>query len=124
MAYTPNLGLILLEQGQAQPHVPHNEALVAIDKALAGVLSIDMVAHGSDAKFLTGAESTNAMLRVVNAASASWLVVQAKPKAWIVINDSAHPLTVQTAGQAAPPTLPAGTVRQLVCDGANVRQVG
>lgn len=35
MAETPNLGLPYLAEGQAQPHIPHNQALDLIDAAIA-----------------------------------------------------------------------------------------
>ncbi|MCB1955227.1 MAG: hypothetical protein H6948_16185 [Zoogloeaceae bacterium] len=122
--YTANLGATKLVEGQAGAHVVVNEALDVVDKAIAGCLAIDMVTHGADTKVLTGGESTHAILHVTDAGSASWLVVQAVSKLWVVVNDSAYSLTVQTAGQLSPPTIAAGAVAQLVCDGADVRLVG
>jgi hypothetical protein len=122
--YTDNLGLILLEQSQSQPSVPHNDALVALDKAVAGRLAISLT--GLSTKTLTGAESTNHILHVTATSGACDLVVQNKPKSWIVVNDGSHTVTVKRASQSSPtpPTVAAGTSKHLYCDGTNVRAVG
>jgi len=121
-SYTANLGLLLMDPAQAQPHLPHNEALVSIDKAIAGALDLDLT--GLTTLTLTGAESTAHILHVTTTTAACDLVVQTNPKSWIVINDGAHTVTVKRAAQTGAPTVAAGAIKHLVSDGVDIRLVG
>ena len=120
-SYTANLGVLLMDPAQAQPHLPHNDALVALDKAIAGRLAIDLT--GLTTKTLTGSESTNHILHVTATTAACDLVVQTNTKSWIVINDGSHTVTVKRSGQSGAPTVAAGAIKHLLSDGTNVRIV-
>lgn len=119
--YTANLGVILMDPAQSQPHVPHNDALTAIDNAIAGRLALALTGTSTT---LTGAQSTAHILHVTSTTAATDLVVQALPKSWILINDGAHTVTLKRSGQSGAPTIAAGAIKHLVCDGTNVRLVG
>lgn len=121
MTVTTNLGITKLDAGQANAHVRVNEALDDLDAAIAGRLAIDLT--GLTTKTLTGAESTNEILHVTATTAACDLVVQATPKHWTVINDGSHTITVKRSGQTGAPTLIAGAIKPLVCDGTDVRQI-
>lgn len=121
MAYTPNLGITKLEPGQSGAHVVVNEGFDNFDKAIAGRLAIDLT--GLSTKSLTGGESTNHILHVTATTAACDLVVQAVPKSWIVINGGSHTVTVKRSGQSSAPTVAAGAIKHLVCDGTDVRAV-
>lgn len=122
MAYTPNLGITKLDPGQANAHVTVNDGFDNFDKAIAGRLVVDLT--GLSTKSLTGGESTNHILHVTATSTACDLVVQAVPKSWIVINGGSHTVTVKRSGQSGAPTLAAGAIKHLVCDGTDVRLVG
>ncbi len=122
MAYTQNLGVERLIPGTQQAHEVVNDALDVFDRAIAGIETIDFSTGNS--KTLTGGESTAAMLQATGATAACDATVQAVPKVWIIINDTSYTLTVKTAGQATPPTVAAGAVNLLFCDGTIVRLVG
>lgn len=124
MTTTPNLGITKLTPGQANAHVTVNEALDDLDIAIAGCLSINLT--GLSTKTLTGAESTNYILKITATSGACDLVVQALPRSWIVVNDGSHTVTVKRASQSSPtpPTVAAGASKHLYCDGTNVRAVG
>jgi hypothetical protein len=120
--YTANIGITKLVEGQESAHVTVNEAFDVIDKTIAGALSLDL--SGLSAKTLTGAESSNAIIRVTATTMACTVTMQAVPKIWSLINDGTHAVTVQCSGQSSPPVAAAGSVKVLVCDGAVVRLVG
>lgn len=122
MTTTPNLGITKLEPGQAGAHAVVNTALDNVDKAIAGRLAIDLT--GLTTKSLSGGESTNHVLHVTATTAACDLVVQALPKSWIVVNDGSHTVTVKRTGQSGAPTVAAGAIQHLVCDGTDVRLVG
>lgn len=116
--YTDNIGMILMDPAQSQPHVTHNEALTAADTAIAGRLPLALTGASTT---LTGAQSTAHILHVTSTTMATDLVVQAKPKSWVVINDGSHTVTVKRAGQTGAPTVAAAAIKHLICDGADVR---
>lgn len=121
MTTTANLGVTLLEPGQANAHVTVNEALSAMDKAIAGRLELALTGA---ALALTGAQSTNAILHIVSTAVACTLTVQDKPKQWSVINDGDADVTITVDGQTpTPPTVEAGRAAIVACDGAAVRRI-
>jgi len=121
--YTTYLGVTKLAAGQSNAHVTVNEALDVLDKSIAGRLGINLV--GLSTKTLTGAESTNHILHVTATDRACDLVVQATVKSWIVINDGSHTVTVKRSGQTSPspPSILAAGIKDLLCDGTNIRQV-
>ena len=121
MAFTTNLGITKLTQGQSNAHVTVNEALDNMDKALAGRLDLSL--SGLSTKVLSGGESTNAVLHVTSTSVACALTVQAAVKVWVFINSGAHTVTVAVSGQATPVSVAAGAVKTLVCDGTIVRLV-
>lgn len=121
MTTTANLGITKLNPGQANAHVTVNTALDNLDSAIAGRLALALTGTSTT---LTGAQSTAHVLHVTSTTAATDLVVQALPKSWIVINDGSHTVTVKCAGQAGAPTVAAGAIKHLVCDGTNVRAVG
>lgn len=125
MAFTPNLGLTYLNVGQQQAHVLFNEALLNLDKIIAG--KFDITFPSGDTVNLTGGQSSNMILRVAAATGNRGVVVQNTPKVWIFINDSTFDVTVQIAGAISPAVVPPSSVRLLVCDGiagSGVRLVG
>ena len=119
--YTPYLGIEKLEQGQAGAHVIVNEGFDNFDRAIAGLLTIDVNARG-EGPFITlsGGESTNMILLVKNSPSAVTLTVQKVPKMWVVMNQTGVDVTVTTSGQANPPTVFSLSARVFVCDGVSV----
>lgn len=118
MAITSNLGITKLEPGVNQAHVTVNEGFDLFDSAIAGVTNIDLSA--ADTVTLSGGESTRHILLAKNATKASWVVVQKQPKTWVFINQCSFSVTVQTSGQASPPTIAAGATKHLVCDGTDI----
>jgi hypothetical protein len=112
---TPNLGITQLEPGVNQAHVTVNEALVVLDRAIAGLHIVDF--GSSDTIELPGGDSTNAIIIAKNAPSNAWIVVQNKPKIWVFLNRSGHDVTVQVPGQATTVPIPDGETHVLVCDG-------
>ena len=121
MTTTANIGITKLDPGQSNAHVRVNEALDDLDEALAGRLALALTGSSTT---LTGAQSTNHILHITSTAGATDLVVQAVPKSWIVINDGADTVTVKRASQSGAPTVAAGAIQHLVCDGTDVRAVG
>lgn len=121
MALTANIGITKLVEGQERAHVSVNDALDVLDKAIAGRLVLDLT--GLTDKTLTGGESTAHILHVTATTANAWVVIQKAAKTWVVINDGTHNVTFQTAGQASPPTLAAGAIKHLVCDGTDIRVV-
>lgn len=119
--YTSFLGIAKLALGQAGAHAVVNDALDAVDKAVAGRMSLNLT--GLTTKTLTGSESTAHILHVTATTAACDLVVQAVPKTWMVINDGSHTLTIKRASQSSAPTVAAGAIKHLVCDGTDVRLV-
>ena len=121
MTTTTWLGITKLDPGQSAAHVRVNEALDALDKAIAGLLSIDLT--GITSKTLTGAESTNQILLISATDGACDLEVQAVPKTWTVVNDGSHTVTVKVSAQIGAPTVAAGSSAILFCDGVAVRAI-
>lgn len=118
MTTTTNLGITKLEPGQAGAHAVVNTALDALDSAVAGRLALALTGTSTT---LTGAQSTAHILHVTSTTAATDLVVQALPKSWVVINDGSHTVTLKRSGQVGAPTIAAGAIKHLVCDGTNVR---
>lgn len=118
MPTTTFLGVQLLEAAQAQPHLTHNEALVGIDKAVAGRFAKDMT--GLTSYTLTAAESTNHQINVFGTPSAAFTVnVQGVAKTWVFVNDTAQEATFKTSAGTGVIVRPYSYVH-LFCDGANV----
>lgn len=120
MTTTANLGITKLNPGQASAHVTVNTAMDGFDASIAGRLALALSGASTS---LTGAQSTNHILHVTSTTIATDLVVQAVPKSWVVINDGSHTVTVKRASQAGAPTIAAGAVKHVVCDGTDVRLV-
>lgn len=120
MAFTANLGITQLTQGQAAAHVTVNEALAVLDVAIAGRLALALT---TATRGLSGGESTRAMLHVTSTTMACALEVQAVPKVWVLINGGTHAVTLRVSGQASPPVIAAGKSAILVCDGTIVRRI-
>lgn len=121
MTMTANLGITKLNAGQSNAHVVVNQALDGLDTAVAGRLALALTGTSTT---LTGSQSTAHILHVTSTTAATDLVVQALPKSWVVINDGSHTVTVKRSGQSGAPTVAAGAVKHLVCDGTDVRLVG
>jgi hypothetical protein len=121
MTTTANLGITKLDPGQANAHVRVNEALDDLDEAVAGRLALALTGTSTT---LTGAQSTAHILHVTSTTAAADLVVQAVPKSWLLINDGSHAVTLKRSGQTGAPTIAAGAIKHLLCDGTNVRLVG
>lgn len=119
MALTPYLGMTKLIIGTPQPHILLNEALEVLAQAETAVETIDFSAATEIT--LTPAQSTSGILKLVGTTAVSAAVVQASPKWWIVFNGSSHAVTLGTAGQSSPPSIAAGAVKLLACDGVAVR---
>lgn len=118
MATTAYLGVQLMDASQAQPHVTHNEAIVGIDKAVAGRFAKDMT--GLTSYTLTAAESTNHQINVYGTPSAAFTVnVQGVAKTWVFVNDTAREATFKTSAGTGVIVRPWSYVH-LFCDGANV----
>ena len=120
-SYTAYIGITKLVPGQSSAHLTVNDALDVVDKALAGRLALNL--SGLTTRSLGGGASTNAILHVTTTTVACMVTIQAVAKVWQFINDGTHPVTVQCAGQASPPTIAAGAVKTLVCDGSKIRLV-
>lgn len=120
MTTTANLGLTKLNAGQSNAHVVVNQALDGLDGAIAGRLALALTGSTTT---LTGAQSTAHILHITSTTAATDLVVQAVPKSWVVINDGSHTVTLKRAGQSGAPTIAAGEIKHLVCDGTDVRLV-
>ena len=118
--YTEFLGITKLEPGQQQAHVVANEAFDNYDRAVAGLVEIDL--SGKSACQLTAFESTHAVLRFTQADRACLVTIQAQPKTWTVLNDTAWTVSFRTgAGQTAV-AVGAGQNANLVCDGEIIRR--
>lgn len=120
MAWTENIGITYVDPNQAQAHITVNEALNVIDMAIAGQLGLSLT---SGARELSGWESTHAFIRVISATQAATITIQAVSKAWIFINDSSRAMTVKAEDSAVTASVPAGEMRLLICDGADIRAV-
>lgn len=112
---TPNLGITELEPGVNQAHVTVNEALVILDRAIAGLHIVDF--GSSNTVELPGGDSTNAIIIAQNAPGNCWIVVQNTPKIWVLINRSGYNVTIQVSGQASTVPIPDGETHVVVCDG-------
>jgi hypothetical protein len=118
MPITNFLGVQLMEAGQAQPHLTHNEAIVDIDKAVAGRFAKDMT--GLTSYTLTAAESTNHQVNVFGTPSAGITInVQGVAKTWVFVNDTAQEATFKTSAGTGVIVRPWSFVH-LFCDGTNV----
>lgn len=121
MAITQNLGITKLNPGQSGAHALTNEAFDSLDKAIAGVLSLDLT--GLTSLSLTGAQSTNQIIMVTDTTAACVLIMQDKPKTWTIVNDGSHTVTIRANSQVGGPTLAAGVMGIFVCLGNEVRKV-
>lgn len=118
MATTAYLGVQLMDASQAQPHVTHNEAIVDIDKAIAGRFAKDMT--GLTSYTLTAAESTNHQINVYGTPSGAFTInVQGVAKSWVFVNDTAQEATFKTSAGTGVIVRPWSFVH-LFCDGTNV----
>jgi hypothetical protein len=96
MPITTFLGVQLMEAGQAQPHLTHNEAIVDIDKAVAGRFAKDMT--GLTGYTLTAAESTNHQINLYGSPSASMTItLPATAKTWVFVNDTGQEAYIKTS---------------------------
>lgn len=122
MATTENLGITKIESAQAQPEVPANAAIDALDKAIAGKEAID--AAGSGDLTLTSAQQLAAVLVVEGALTGARAVIVSTEKLWHVRNATTgeHALTVKTASGAGV-VVPQGGWRTLFNDGTDVVEV-
>lgn len=118
MATTPYLGVQLLDAAQAQPHLTHNQAIIDIDKAVAGRFAKDMT--GLSTYTLTAAESTNHQINVFGTPSAAFTInVQGNAKTWVFVNDTAQEATFKTSAGTGVIVRPMSYVH-LFSDGTNV----
>ena len=118
--YTDFLGITKLEPGQQQAHVVANEAFDNYDLALAGLAVVDLA--GKSDYSMSGRESTHAVLRLVNSDRDCLVTIQARPKTWTIINDSARAVRIRTDfPNSAPLAVGAGLVLKVICDGTAMR---
>lgn len=118
MPTTQFLGVVLMEAGQAQPHLTHNEAVVDMDKAIAGRFAKDMT--GLTIYTLTAAESTNHQINVYGSPTAAFTInVQGAAKTWVFVNDTGQTATFKTSAGSGVIVRPWSYVH-LFCDGSNV----
>lgn len=121
---TPNLNIDYLSTAQSQKEVTVNQALLALDKAVAGCLTLDMT--GVASRVLTADEALNAYIKVAGGVTADReIVLPAKARLYIIDNklSPGYSVSVKTAGGTAY-VVATGKASVLYCDGANVTSVG
>lgn len=118
MPITTFLGVQLMEASQAQPHLTHNEAIVDIDKAVAGRFAKDMT--GLTNYTLTASESTNHQINLYGSPSASMTItLPATAKTWVFVNDTAQEAYIKTSAGGGIYLRPWSFVH-LFCDGSAI----
>jgi len=133
MANTESLEAPLLDQNVAQPEVPHNEALVIVDSAVAGQLTIDIndnVNYTLDDTSLTYPQEwqygtliiTNT--GIANTGVVSVIVPDSKIMRYVLVNDSSSGLGVQLiTATGTGITVPDGSIYQMLSDGIDIRRI-
>lgn len=124
MSTTAHLGLVHVEQAQAQKEVTINAALDDLDTAIAGTHTVT-TAGGTTT--LTAAEGLHRTIRVTGTlTSNATIVVPSARRLWGVINATtgSYSVTVKTSAGAGV-VIPQGAAGDLVChDGAEVVALG
>lgn len=121
MTTSAGLGFTLLEARQTQPHVPVNEALLALDRAVADRLAVDMA--GLSTKALTNQQCSYWMINPYGTPAGNFdLIVNGNKKGYLVINDTSFVCTFKSTSGAAV-AIPAGNDVLCYFDGTNMHAV-
>ena len=123
---TPNLGIALLAESQSSKYVTVNDALDALDEALAGFSSI---ALSGTTLTLTTAQAMGAMVLKFTGTpgGAATVTFPQSPKVYILDNSTTggYAVTVETGAGGSPATVSVsnGSVQLVYCDGTNFKAV-
>lgn len=121
MTTSAGLGFTLLEARQTQPHIPVNEALINLDRAVAGRVPLDLT--GLATKTLTGPECSYWMLNPYGTPTGNFdLIVNGNIKPYLVINDTAFQCSFKSATGAVV-AIPPGNTVMCYFDGTNMHAV-
>ena len=110
--------LINLPGQQAAQYLTLASGFSAFDSAVAGQATLTA---WTGTYTLAAAEFLNAVMIIPALAGAATLQVGARPKSWLIDNTlGGYAVVVQVSGQSSPPSVPAGAIALVRCNGTAV----
>lgn len=119
---SPNLGIALLAEAQSSKYVTVNNAIDALDEALAGFTSIAMTST-TDTPSTAVAMAAMVLKFTGTISGAGTITLPESPKLYVIHNATTggYALTIKTAAGGSPATVSVsnGSVQLVYCDGTN-----